>query len=254
MPLRSIIVDDEPAARELLAELLAKHESVELIGSYGDPSEALEHILRDHPDILFLDVHMPRLNGFELLDALGDDVPPAVVFTTAYDEHALAAFDVSAADYLLKPFDEHRLDRAIARAEQRVGVSPLPDAVPGDAALVRALRERDMFARIIPVRVNERIVLQRVDEISWFEADGKYIRIHVGPDTHLIRHTMQRLEQRLDPRRFLRVSRFAIVNIDHVRHIEPWSHGDYVLSMRGGGSVVSTQGYRASLRQLVHGI
>jgi two-component system LytT family response regulator len=256
--IRAVVVDDEPAAREYLAELVAARRDIELCGSFGDPAEALDALLHDTPDLLFLDVQMPKLNGFELLDALGDRTPPAVIFTTAYDQHAIDAFDVSATDYLLKPFDDARLDRALARAAIQIEsaaarASDERENVDGTDPLTRALHDQEMYARTIPIRVRDRIILQRVDEVTWFEADGKYIRVHVGTSSALIRCTMQRLEQRVDPRRFMRVSRFAIVNIEQIKHIEPWSHGDYVLTLRSGGTVVTTQSYRDALRRLVQG-
>jgi two-component system LytT family response regulator len=245
--LRSIIVDDEPAARELLQELLANEPGVTVVGSYGDPRSAIEAILRDKPDMLFLDVQMPLLNGFELLDALGDSIPSAVVFVTAFDEHAIEAFDVSAADYVLKPLDEQRLHRAVTRAMTRVGEAPSETAASTRAAINAA---PSSYARLIPIATKDRITLQRVDEIAWFEAQGKYIRVHTPTGHHLIRLTMQSIEARLNPERFVRVSRSAIVNLDQVKHVEVWSHGDYAVTLRSGVQIISTQGYRARLRKL----
>jgi two-component system LytT family response regulator len=273
--LRTIIIDDEPAACELLEELLAALPEIAVIGSFSDPAEALQAIVAESPDLLFLDVEMPRLSGFDLLDALGDRVPPGVVFITAYDQHALAAFDVSAADYLLKPLDEGRLRRAVERATARIGsrralttsgaTSGSSDAwrataggngAGEDDALVerrRSARERDPYVTFLPVRIGDRIVLQRVSEVSWFEAQRKYVRLYTAAESHLVRHTMQGLEERLDPRQFLRVSRSAIVNVEQIRHLEPWSHGEYVLVLRTGHRVVTTHGYRDAVQRLLRG-
>jgi two-component system LytT family response regulator len=261
MPVRTVIVDDEPAVGEFLEQLLVEqHPEVAIIGVYADPAEAVEAITAEPPDLLFVDVRMPRLSGFDLLDALGDRVPPAVVFVTAFDQHAIAAFDASATDYLLKPVDEERLARAVARATTRVaqarsaaeGARASSVADPVDA-LRHVLSQLDRYTRHFAVRVGHRIALVRVEDISWFGADGKYVRLYVDNVVHLVRHTMHGLEARLDPRRFLRVNRSSIVNVDHVKHIERWSHGDYVLVMRTGHSVVTTRGYRAAVQRLLHG-
>lgn len=244
MPLRSIIVDDEPAARELLEELL-ENEPIEVIGSYGDPQEAAIAIAGDKPDVLFLDVQMPNLTGFDLLRKLGDDAPPIVIFVTAYDQHAIAAFDVNAVDYLLKPFEQERLRLAISRALER-GKTEVDEG----AAIERSLEDEGPI-RLLPIRLSDRIILAPVDQVSMFEADGKYVRVHFDQSSRLVRVTMQRLEQRLDPKRFVRVSRSAIVNLDHVKHFQPVSHGQYLLALRSGAEVLSTQGYGDRLRKVL---
>ncbi|MDB4917196.1 MAG: LytTr DNA-binding region [Gemmatimonadetes bacterium] len=246
--MKTMIVDDEPAAREMLAELLAKESDVEIIGSYGDPRQAVAAIRRDRPDLLFLDIRMSALDGFALLGTLGDDAPRAIVFVTAFDEHAIAAFDVSAADYVLKPLDEERLSRAVERARTRL----LPDAQAARPGALAGNSAAAGYARVIPVSTRDRIILQRVDEVFWFEADGKYIRVHAPAGIYLIRHPMHGLEQRLDPTRFMRISRSAIVNVDQIHHIEPWSRGDYCVVLKSGHKVTSTEAYRARLRQLTH--
>jgi two-component system LytT family response regulator len=247
---RAIIVDDEPAGREYVEELAANEPSLSVIGSFGDPRAAVEAVLRDKPDILFLDIQMPGMDGFELLECLSEAFPPAVVFITAFDKHAIDAFDVSAADYLLKPFDAGRFHRAIERAAAKATTARQTGLTETPAVLER-LRGTTGYARTLPARVGDRIILQRVSDIAWFEAQGKYVHLHVGTEQLIMRHTMQSLEQRLDPERFVRVSRSAIINVDHVRHLEPWSPGDFVITLRSGEKVYSTQGYRAALRRLV---
>lgn len=260
MPVRAVIVDDEPAVGEFLEQLLVEqHPEIAVVGVYTNPAEALEAITAEPPELLFLDVRMPRLSGFDLLDALGDRVPPAVVFVTAFDQHAVAAFDASATDYLLKPVDEERLARAVARARTRVAharsagdaeAAAVADSVD---ALRQVLSQLDRYTRHFAVRVGHRIALVRAEDISWFGADGKYVHLYVDNVVHVVRHTTHGLEARLDPRRFLRVNRSSIVNVDHVKHIERWSHGDYVLVMRTGHKVVTTRGYRAAVQRLVGG-
>jgi two-component system, LytTR family, response regulator len=251
--LRSIVVDDEEGARTLINEILATRPDVEVIGSYADTRQALAAIKRDKPDLLFLDIQMPGRNGFAVLDQLGPDAP-AVVFVTAYEQYAAEAFDVSAVDYVLKPLDEERLHRAVDRVLARLsrGDRPLNES-PVTQMLLEMRKQRDDYLRFLPVRGKNKIVLQKVDDVTWFEADGKYVRLHVGAEQHLIRHAMHSLAGKLDPTKFIRVSRSSIVNIEHITHLEPWSHGEWSLTMRGGHRVVSTHGYRKELQQLLRG-
>jgi two-component system LytT family response regulator len=257
-PLTALIVDDEPAAREYLAELLADHPEIQLLDAIGDPVDALAAVLRLRPALLFLDIQMPRLTGFDVLAALGDAVPPAVVFVTAYDEFAIRAFDADAADYLLKPFDQARFGKTITRAVRRArgpaaATAPHAPAEGTLAALGQLAGRAAPLLRHLPVPVGHRIVLQRVDAVSWFEADGKYVRVHAGGTPHRIRHTMGALERRLDPERFVRVSRSAIVNVEHVQYLEPWSHGEYVFVLRDGARVAGTHGYRTAVDRMLNG-
>ncbi|HKY98531.1 MAG TPA: LytTR family DNA-binding domain-containing protein [Gemmatimonadaceae bacterium] len=251
MTLRSIVVDDEPAARELLVEILGKRPDIEVAGVFGDSRQAIAGIRKEKPDVVFLDIQMPGRDGFAILDALGEEAPP-VIFVTAYDEYAVQAFDFAAIDYILKPLDEDRVYRSIDRAMSRArnGKSePEPGAITRMISALRAHRED--YLRYIPIKLKERVVLQKVDDMSWIEADGKYVRIHTGGDQHLIRRTMHSLENRLDPAKFLRVSRSAIVNIEHVAHLEPWSHGEWAIMMRNGHRVISTHGYRERLQRIL---
>ena len=253
MRLRSIIVDDEPAARDLIAEILATRPDVEVVGSYGDARQALSAIRRDRPELLLLDVQMPGRDGFALLDELGDDAP-AVVFLTAHERFATDAFDVNAVDYVLKPIDDERVHRAVDRvfARMRGGAAPAePTAVT--RLLQEMRRQRDDYVRFLPVKNKDKVVLQKVDDVSWFEAHGKFVRLHTAAGSHKIRHAMHSLAGKLDPAKFIRVSRSSIVNVDHIVHLEPWSHGEWSVTLRGGSRVVSTHGYRAGLQRLLRG-
>jgi two-component system LytT family response regulator len=250
--LRSIIVDDEPAARDLIAEILSHRPDVEVIGSYGDSRQALAAIRRDKPELLLLDVQMPGRDGFALLDELGDDAP-AVVFLTAHDRFAADAFDVHAVDYVLKPLDEERVHRAIDRvfARTRGNGSAEPSAV---TQMLQAMRKQnDDYIRYLPIRNKDKVVLQKVEDVSWFEARGKFVRLHAGAESHQIRHAMHSLAGKLDPAKFIRISRSSIINVDHIVHLEPWSHGEWAVTLRGGRKVISTHGYRAGLQRLLRG-
>jgi len=250
--LRSIIIDDEPAARDLIAELLSTRPDVEVIGSYGDSRRALAAIRRDKPDLVLLDIQMPGRDGLALVDELGDDAPH-VVFITAHDRFAADAFDINAVDYVLKPLDEERVHRAIDRVFARMGGNGVAEPTAVTQVLQELRRQKDDYIRFLPVKQDHKVVLQKVDEVSLFEAQGKFIRLHAGAGSHKIRHAMHSLAGKLDPAKFIRISRSSIVNIDHIVHLEPWSHGEWALTVRGGHRVVSTHGYRAGLQRLLRG-
>jgi two-component system LytT family response regulator len=252
MPLRSLIVDDEPLARELLRHMLDSHDDVEVIGECGSGTQAVDAVREHRPDLMFLDIQMPGLDGFAVLSQLAPDIPE-VVFVTAYDQYALRAFDVHALDYLLKPFDEERLARAVDRARAHLRRPGAGDDRRRILALLDELRGARAWRERLVIRVGERAFLQRVADIDWLEADGKYVKVHAGPAVHTIRETMTQLSEVLDPRRFLRISRSAIVNIDRIREIQPWFRGDYVVIMQNGAEVTSTRGYRDTLKSLLAG-
>ncbi|HEX6628356.1 MAG TPA: LytTR family DNA-binding domain-containing protein, partial [Gemmatimonadaceae bacterium] len=246
--LRSVIVDDEPAARDLIAEILSTRPDVEVIGSYGDARQALAAIRRDKPDLLLLDIQMPGRDGFALLDELGDDAP-AVVFLTAHDRFAADAFDINAVDYVLKPLDDERVHRAIDRVFARTrGATAAAEPSAVTRMLEGMRRQKDDYIRYLPVKNRDKVVLQKVDDVSWFEARGKFVRLHTGAESHQIRHAMHSLAGKLDPGKFIRISRSSIINVDHIVHLEPWSHGEWAVTLRGGRRVVSTHGYRVGLQ------
>jgi two-component system LytT family response regulator len=232
-PLRALIVDDEPLARTLVRVLLEGDPEVVVAGECSGVDAAAE-AARTRPDILFLDVQMPEVDGFSVLAAIGADNAPVVVFVTAYDQYAIRAFDVHALDYLLKPIDEARfrvaVDRARARARDRRDGAK-------DPRLRALLDEQARLVRRILVRTRDKTVVVDVDQIDWIEAADYYATLHVGPREHLLRETLNELEQRLDPRRFFRVHRSAIVNLERVREIHPLFRGDGELVLRDGTRV-----------------
>lgn len=261
-PVRVAIVDDEPDARERLRSLLAARDDVQIVAECVDGAEAVR-VLGDRAEpapvaeLLFLDVQMPELDGFAVLEALADTLGaeslPTVVFVTAFDEYALQAFDVSAADYLLKPYDRARFVRALER-----GVAQVRAASPAGGEEVRALLSRvrdarrdERFAERFVVRRGRRLFFVRVPDVEWLEADGNYVRLHVGGGSHLVRDTLGGVEARLDPDRFVRVHRSAIVNLDRVASLEPYAHGEYVVAMRDGTKLTSSRTYSARLRALL---
>jgi two-component system LytT family response regulator len=232
--IRALIVDDEALARERVRSLLGGTEVTVLEECTGG-REAVDAILEHRPDLVFLDVQMPDLDGFEVLDAVAPEWLPAVIFVTAYDEYAIKAFDVHAVDYLLKPIEPERFRKALARATKR-GLLNLLDARPIDRLVIRT---------------RGKVSFLKPSEIDWIEADGKHVRLHVGQDTHVLRHTLTRLEQRLTSHGFVRVHRSAIVNVDRIKELEPWFHGEYVVVLKDGTKLTSSAAHSQALHRII---
>ena len=234
--LRVALVDDEPLGRERIRALLGEEKDVSLVGEYATGEEALAGVLESAPHLLFLDIQMPGMDGFglvQLLEAhLTPEQRPFIVVVTAHDAYALRAFDVSAVDYLLKPFDRARFRAAMARARVRVSERPRPEV------------------RFV-VRSASRMQLVRAADVEWIAGDGNYARLHSAGRRHLVRETLKSVEARLDPRKFVRVHRSAIVNVDCVATFEPHVHGQYVLTMKDGSRITSSRTHSAKLRALL---
>jgi two-component system LytT family response regulator len=251
--LRTLIVDDEPLARRRLRTLLEGEPDVELVGECADGDEAVAAVRERQPDLVFLDVQMPGRNGFGVLEALAPYAPPAVVFVTAHDRYALKAFDVHALDYLLKPFDRPRFRKALERARAQLRREPGPGVNERLLALLADVREaRPPLERLV-VKSAGRVSFVRTDEIDWIEAAGNYLRLHVGGDTPLLRETMNSLEARLDGRRFVRIHRSTIVNIERIRELQPSFHGDYAVRLRDGTELTLSRGYRDKVQAALGG-
>jgi two-component system, LytTR family, response regulator len=209
--IRALVVDDEPLARSNILVLLRGSSDVEVVGEYGAAMDGLAAIRLHKPDLVFLDVRMPEFDGFDVLEMLGGDAPPAVIFVTAFDEYALKAFDAGALDYLLKPFNNARFARALERAKERIALRK------------NASPRMERFA----IKNAGRVLFLAVTEIDWIEAADYYVCLHVGPKTHLLRRSMNELESDLDPARFCRIHRSSIVNLERVREVRFDSDGEY---------------------------
>jgi two-component system LytT family response regulator len=249
-PVRALIVDDEPLARAHLRTLLRERGDVDVIGESGDGRSAIDQIRRLTPDLVLLDIQMPELDGLEVIREVGPTKMPAVVFVTAYDEHALAAFEVHAFDYILKPVSRQRFTHAIDRV---VGLIRA-DAPASDqplTALIEAMRSERTALDRIAVKADGRVLFVRVGEIDWIEADDDLVRIHSGKVVHTHRSTLTHLEERLPASKFLRVHRSTLVNVDRIREIQPWFQGDWVLILNDGTRVHSGKSYRAKVREYI---
>jgi two-component system LytT family response regulator len=248
--IRALIADDEPLARERMRSLLGAEQDIEIVGEARDGVETVEAILSQSPDLVFLDVHMPKLDGFEVIQTVGPDRMPAVVFVTAYDQHALRAFEVQALDYLLKPFDGERFQGALKRVRRQIDTRETGDIGQRLLALVRDLRPagQSRTDRLV-VKSGGRLYFLRADEIDWIEAAGNYVRLHVGAEGHLLRETMNSIESRLNPEIFFRIHRSHIVNIERIKELQPWFNGEYVVILRNGARLTLSRGYREKLQE-----
>lgn len=254
MPVKVMIADDERPARERLRHFLASQPDAAIVAEAGDGAEAIRLLQSAAPDLLFLDVEMPALDGFEVLSALEPEEMPVVVFVTAYEHYAARAFEVEALDYLVKPFNQARFDAAWKRAVGRL--RPGGEADRWSAEQIRLfLAERigAPYLQRFVVRKGERIFFARPDDVRRIEADGNYVRLHSSGGEHLVRGTIREMESRLDPASFVRVHRSWIVNLNHVRQIEPYFHGEYVITLTDGARLHSSRGYSARLRELLRG-
>ena len=255
MTLRVVSVDDEPLVRERIRTLLAERDDVTLVAECGDGASAVRAIVDEQPDLVLLDVQMPELDGFEVVDALPAAERPAVIFVTAYDEYAVRAFDVNAVDYLMKPLEPPRfhaaLDRAIARRGETRDAGRPADAYPELTAVLREIRALRGYGERLVVRDGQRVTFVPVADIDRIEAAGNYVRLHTGRTSILMRESMKAVEARLDPDRFTRVHRSTIVNIDRIAHVEPHFHGEYVLTLRDGTRLTSSRSYSDRVRALL---
>jgi two-component system LytT family response regulator len=248
--IRVLIVDDEPIARRGIRQQLRGEADLEVIGECGDGAAAIDAITELAPDLVFLDIQMPEVGGFDVVEAIGVARMPAVVFVTAYDEHALRAFDVHAVDYVLKPIDRHRFRTAVERARRRLAHAPGQLDRRIAAALGELGRPAHDYAKRLAIKGDGRVILVDVDEVDRLEAAGNYVEVHSGARHHLVRETMASLEARLDPARFVRVSRSSLVNADRVRELQPMFNGDFVVVLRDGTKVAGSRRYRAAFDML----
>jgi len=251
-PIRIIIVDDEAPARTRLRQLLKQEPDFSLVGECSNGAQALETIQRARPDLVFLDVQMPRLNGLEVCQALmatGRSLP-MVIFVTAYDDYALKAFEVHAVDYLLKPFDRDRFTQALNHARHQLArARPNPVEVRLEAVLHELAPASKKSARLL-LKENGRITFVRSETINWIEADGNYVRLHAGDGEHYIRETLARLESQLSSDKFIRISRSVIVNLDRVKELQPLFYGDYSVVLEDGSRLNMSRAYRDRLKAL----
>ncbi|HMV99698.1 MAG TPA: LytTR family DNA-binding domain-containing protein [Acidobacteriota bacterium] len=249
--IQTVIVDDMPLARQKLVRFLNDDPEIEIVAECGNGLEAIDAIISLKPELVFLDIQMPEVDGFEVLNHIGLDHMPAFIFVTAFDHFALKAFEVNALDYLLKPYDRERFVQALNRAKkqlQRTEPEPQDERL---LALLKTLNPEQKFLKRLAVKTSGRTIFLMVDEIDWIETAGNYLELHVGKEVHLIRERMNQIESRLDPTRFVRIHRTTIVNLDRIKELQPLFNGDQTVILRNGNQLTLSRTYRDRLLALM---
>jgi len=258
--IRALIVDDEPLARRTIRELLAEHSDIQVIGECSNGPDAVTFIEDNLPDLLFLDVQMPGLDGFETLARLEPDCIPAIVFVTAYDQYALKAFEVHALDYLLKPFNDQRFREAVQQAKAQIDLKEISQVsqsllnLIGERYQLRSeqqLLDRKSSLSRFMIKTRGRVIFVEAAHVDWISADDYFIKLHAGEKTHLLRMSMNELEETLDPKTFLRIHRSTIVNFDRVKELRQTASGEYVVVLKTGTELKISRGRRARLQQIL---
>ena len=249
--IRTLIVDDEELARDRIQSLLERQPDVEIVGICSNGVAALETIEKLQPDLVFLDVQMPGMDGFEVVENLDAQVAPDIVFVTAHDGHAIRAFEIHALDFLLKPFDQTRFEKTLDRARARLRTSETSRIDSHLVSLLEELREERKYPERLIVKSSGRVFFVRTEEIDWVEASGNYVKVHTKADAHLLRESMKNMEGKLDPKVFVRIHRSAIVNIDRIKELEPWFHGEYIVIMRDGTRLTASRVFSDRLSALI---
>ena len=249
--IRTLIVDDESLARERIRDMIDSDSGIEIIAECGNGHEAIEAIQQLSPDLVFLDVEMPGIDGFGVLEALPPRQIPTVIFVTAYDQYAVRAFEVYALDYLLKPFDQERFDKAIERAKTHISSEQNEDLSKRILSALEEIKTKPVHLERLVIKMNGHVFFIKAEEIDWLEAEGNYVRLHAGKESYLLRDTISALESQLDSKKFIRVHRSAIVNIDRITELQPWFHGEYRIILRQGVELTLSRTYREKLHELL---
>lgn len=251
--IRVLLVDDEPLAREMLREMLQNDSQVDIVGESCNGREAIEAIQTHAPDLIFLDVQMPEVGGFEVLASLDKSQIPYTIFVTAYDQYAVRAFEVQALDYLLKPFDQERFDVSWQRAKTQIlrdrngsGAGHLDQRI---LALLEEMKAGNTFLERLVIKAAGRIYFLETGEIDWIEAEGNYVSVHSAKKSHLLRETISSLESQLDPKKFVRIHRSSIVRLDFIQELQPWFHGEYRVILQDGTQLTLSRNHRDKLQE-----
>ena len=251
--IRVLIVDDEPLARRRIKRMLGGDPEVEVIEDCASGHQALAMMRDSEPDLVFLDIQMPEMDGFSVLEAIAPERLPFIIFVTAYDQYALRAFEFYALDYLLKPFDRERFEKAMQRARDRISKEKGDELNQRTIALLEEIKARSEYLGRLVIKSGGRVFFIKTDEIDWIEAEGKYVRLHVGRESHLLREAIGGLEAQLDPARFLRIHRSTIVNIDRIQELQPWFHNEYRVILRDGTELMLSRSCRKKLGEMLGG-
>ena len=249
--IRALVVDDEPLAREMIREMLNDDSEVEIVAECANGREAVEAIKSLKPDLVFLDIQMPELGGFEVLESFDTQSVPYVIFVTAYDQYAVRAFEVHAFDYLLKPFDRERFETAWQRVKEQIKLDQSGERERHILALLEELKTGPRHLERLVIKNGGRVFFLNVDDVHCIESEGNYVRVYDNQKGYLLRETISSLEEHLDPRQFRRIHRSAIVKIDKIKEMQPWFHGEYRVIMENGKQLTLSRNYRANFQRLV---
>jgi len=249
--IRTLIVDDENLSRKKIRTLLERETDIEIVGECSNGPKAVSAIQKLSPDLIFLDIQMPGMDGFRVLETIGNERMPAVIFVTAYDQYALRAFDVHALDYLLKPFDRVRFQTALQRVREHSQRTRNNDLNQRLQDLIKDMKAERKYLDRLVIKSGGRVFFLKVEEIDWIDAADNYVHLHVGHESHLLRETMNGLEARLDPEKFLRIHRSTIVNIERIKELRPSFHGEYTVILRNGTQLTLSRGHRDKLLELL---
>lgn len=250
MQIKALIVDDEPLARDRIRELLKDHPEIEVIAEAKNGQEAIDAVVNHNPDLVFLDVQMPDLDGFDVLQNLNVERLPLIIFVTAYDQHALRAFDVHAVDYLTKPFDRQRFAEAIAQAKVVMNGAKEPDTAR-ILSMLQELRAGSRYLERFAIKNGETVFFVRAADVDAIEAEGNYVRLNLAGSSHLLRDTLNNVESQVNPRMFVRIHRRTIVNIDRVKEVQTWARGEYRVVLFTGAYYTLSRGYRQHFEKFI---
>jgi two-component system LytT family response regulator len=249
--LRVIIVDDEPLARKFIRRMLKDDQEVEIVGECVNGKEAVVAVREQMPDLVFLDVQMPEMDGFAALAALEVERLPEIIFTTAYEQFAIRAFEIHALDYLLKPFDQARFNKALAHAKERLSGVKYVEGRKQVTAMLENVKLNPKFLDRLIVKANGRIIFLKTRDIHWIKADDKYVHLHTGKTAHMVRQTLNAMEGQLDPQIFLRIHRSAVVNIEWIKELQPLFGGEHRVVLEDGTKLTLSRNYKDKLFELL---
>lgn len=247
MKIRALVVDDEPIARERIRRMLRGEADIEIVDECLSGREAVALIERHAPELVFLDIQMPEMNGFDVLKAISPRHLPVIIFVTAYDRYAIRAFEVHALDYLLKPFDEERFQAALNRAREQIETLQQGKRL---LSVLSDLKPEKHYSERLMLKSSGRVYFIKTEDIGWIEAAGNYVKIHVAGTSHLLRETMNKIEAKLDPDKFIRIHRSTIVNLDQVRELHPLFNNDYIVVLYNGAELTLSRNYYERLQRV----
>jgi len=250
-PIRALIADDETLARKFIRRILKDDHDVEIVGECSNGKEAVAMIRKQSPDLVFLDVQMPELDGFAVLESIHTDPLPEIIFATAYEQYAIRAFELHALDYLLKPFDQARFKDAIKHAKERLRSERQKEGRMQISALLESIRNKPRYLDRLVIKAGGRITFLGTHEINWIEADDKYVHLHTGKISPMVRQTLSAMETQLDPKKFRRIHRSSIVNVERIKELQPLFSGEYSILLDDGTKLTLSRNYKDKLFELL---